>query len=277
MFDTYLASYLWKNSRTTNPIIIPTSYIALGASPPTSGAVRIDAASYSGIALSHGSGGTLLGQIVTNGSAWTELRGDTSRGIGLGANNQTKWTVLADAGGTSTLSSASATARIIGGSSNGLAIRNSGNTQDNFVVSDTGSGFFTQSCAVGAGNVFQWNGRSAMSSAADGNIRVTNNAGTDFGLLQFGGTTSSFPALKRASAALVVRLADDSADGSLYAGNYVARTAAFNAGAGTVTIGGTTATTVGAAGGASALPATPLGYIICNVGGTTVKVPYYNN
>lgn len=38
----------------------------------------------------------------------------------------------------------------------------------------------------------------------------------------------------------------------------------------------TTETTVGAAGGASALPATPLGYMIIIVGNTPVKVPYYN-
>lgn len=44
-----------------------------------------------------------------------------------------------------------------------------------------------------------------------------------------------------------------------------------------VCIGATTATTVGAAGGASSLPATPLGYLIINVGGTAAKIPYYNN
>lgn len=36
-----------------------------------------------------------------------------------------------------------------------------------------------------------------------------------------------------------------------------------------------TATTVGAAGGASALPATPTGYLIVNIGGTDRKIPYY--
>lgn len=35
-------------------------------------------------------------------------------------------------------------------------------------------------------------------------------------------------------------------------------------------------TTVGAAGGASALPATPLGYLKVNLGGSTVVIPYYN-
>ena len=37
----------------------------------------------------------------------------------------------------------------------------------------------------------------------------------------------------------------------------------------------TTATTVGAAGGASALPATPSGYIQISINGTPYKLPYY--
>jgi hypothetical protein len=40
-------------------------------------------------------------------------------------------------------------------------------------------------------------------------------------------------------------------------------------------IAGNTATTVGAAGGASALPATPTGYLKIDIGGTEYKVPYY--
>lgn len=51
--------------------------------------------------------------------------------------------------------------------------------------------------------------------------------------------------------------------------------AATSNGASTVTLGGTTASTVGAAGGASALPATPLGYLNAYVGTTAVKIPYY--
>lgn len=52
--------------------------------------------------------------------------------------------------------------------------------------------------------------------------------------------------------------------------------AAISNGANTVTLGSTTASTVGAAGGASALPATPLGYLIGYVGTTQVKIPYYS-
>ena len=40
-------------------------------------------------------------------------------------------------------------------------------------------------------------------------------------------------------------------------------------------ISGNTATTVGAAGAASALPANPTGYLKIDIGGTTYKVPYY--
>ena len=52
--------------------------------------------------------------------------------------------------------------------------------------------------------------------------------------------------------------------------------AARSNGSGTVTIGGTVDSTVGAAGSADALPANPLGYLVAYVGTTEVKIPYYN-
>ena len=42
-----------------------------------------------------------------------------------------------------------------------------------------------------------------------------------------------------------------------------------------VTFGGDTQTTVGAAGAASALPATPSGYLVITIGTTDYVVPYY--
>jgi hypothetical protein len=60
------------------------------------------------------------------------------------------------------------------------------------------------------------------------------------------------------------------------AGNMVTTSAPVSQGAGTVVFGGTTTTTVGGVGGASALPATPLGYILINVGGVAARIPYYN-
>ena len=58
-----------------------------------------------------------------------------------------------------------------------------------------------------------------MYASDDGVIRLLNNAETSFNRLQFGGTTSSFPSLKRSSTKLVVRLADDSANAPLETGS----------------------------------------------------------
>lgn len=66
-------------------------------------------------------------------------------------------------------------------------------------------------------SLFYWTSRSVLSSSADGVIALTNNAQNDFNRLQFGGTSSSFPALKRSSTTLQVRLADDSADADITA------------------------------------------------------------
>ena len=52
---------------------------------------------------------------------------------------------------------------------------------------------------------------------SDGTITLLDNAGTSFARLMFGGTTSSFPALKRSTTELHVRLADDSAFASIQA------------------------------------------------------------
>lgn len=68
---------------------------------------------------------------------------------------------------------------------------------------------------VNLGNIFYFVSGSTIRCATDGNITLTNNANSSFGLLQLGGTTSSFPAIKRSSAALAFRVADDSADATV--------------------------------------------------------------
>jgi len=50
---------------------------------------------------------------------------------------------------------------------------------------------------------------------SDGVVTLLNWASTDFGRLQLGGTTSSFPAIKRSATIVQVRLADDSAYAAL--------------------------------------------------------------
>jgi hypothetical protein len=71
---------------------------------------------------------------------------------------------------------------------------------------------------IAAASALTWNGRSKIFASADSALRLSNNAGNDFSMLQFGGTTASFPALKRSGTDLQVRLADDSDYTTLYAG-----------------------------------------------------------
>lgn len=53
--------------------------------------------------------------------------------------------------------------------------------------------------------------RGYVTFPSDGVFTLSNNAGTDFGRLQFGGTTSAFPALKRNGVGFDVVRADDTA------------------------------------------------------------------
>jgi len=66
------------------------------------------------------------------------------------------------------------------------------------------------SITVSSSGILRWNTRSVISSASNGVFMLSNNAQNDFTRLQFGGTTSAFPSIKRSATALQVRLADDS-------------------------------------------------------------------
>jgi hypothetical protein len=74
-----------------------------------------------------------------------------------------------------------------------------------------------------AAGFYRWGSLSRMYAPSDGVIELTNNAANDFSRLQFGGTTSSFPALKRNGANLEVKLADDSAFSGI-SGNVITAT-----------------------------------------------------
>lgn len=112
----------------------------------------------------------------------------------------------------------------------------------------------TSTANVGNLNVQQssgyigWVSRSLMRSSADGRITLLNNTETDFTALLFGGTTSSFPAIKKAttSVSLQVRLADDSGDAAFQCGTATSGGTAFNVnGTGGNSIASVTNTTTG--------------------------------
>jgi|GEM_PF-4140852 len=72
---------------------------------------------------------------------------------------------------------------------------------------------FNNSIGLASSSYVAWNSQALLRGVGVGIIRIANTAETDFDRLQFGGSTSSFPAIKRyPSAALFqFRTADDSA------------------------------------------------------------------
>lgn len=85
-------------------------------------------------------------------------------------------------------------------------------------INTVGSINTSSNMQIGSAGQFIFSGRSRIYSDANSNIRLSNNAGTDFDRLQFGGTSNLFPSIKRNGADLEVRLADDSARGNLLVG-----------------------------------------------------------
>ena len=82
-------------------------------------------------------------------------------------------------------------------------------------VNVTGTIISTNDFKVGAARHFHHINRAAIGSPATGIHTLSNAALNDYDRLQFGGTTSLFPAIKRNAAGLQIKLADDSAFTSL--------------------------------------------------------------
>lgn len=120
----------------------------------------------------------------------------------------------------------------------------------------------------------------SVQEISDGALVVLNSAGAGDTRIAFGGIAGTNPAIGRdpSASGLRVLLANSpTTETYIRASTFISGSGAVAVGGAEVSYGATTATTVGAAGGASALPATPVGYLIINVGGTNMKLPYYNN
>jgi len=99
---------------------------------------------------------------------------------------------------------------ILAGTDNTYDIGASGaNRPKNVFVAGLGS--FGSHVSIANASSFYWSTRSALLSPSDGVVGIYNNALTSFDRIQYGGTTTSFPATKRRNATLETRLADDSA------------------------------------------------------------------
>jgi hypothetical protein len=110
----------------------------------------------------------------------------------------------------------------------------------------------------------------ALSNDANGSIEIGKTDGTGttpFIDFHAGATATDFD----------VRLIASGGTGVAGAGTLQIQGGRFNLSTANVNLASiSTAATIGAAGGASALPATPLGYIIIEISGTQRKIPYYN-
>ncbi len=129
------------------------------------------------------------------------------------------------------------------------------------------SGAFVEAATSGA---FVFNSRSFIYSPANGNILLQNNANNDFGLLQLGGTTSSFPALKRNSAILEARLADDSTYASFRGGTIAAMSDVYEFGSSGISIRTGTGSPEG-------VVTAPTGSLYLNLSGGTDTTLYTKN
>ncbi|MFO7446394.1 MAG: hypothetical protein R6W90_08505, partial [Ignavibacteriaceae bacterium] len=96
------------------------------------------------------------------------------------------------------------------GSTNALVCRDS--DEVNIFTVDSDGNIIANAAAA-----FKWNGSSVIKSPADGTITLLNNALNSFGLLQFGGTSNSYPGIKRNNAEIQFRLGDDSDYANIYA------------------------------------------------------------
>lgn len=67
-----------------------------------------------------------------------------------------------------------------------------------------------------------FNGYGNFAPQSDGVFTLLNDGSTDFGRLQLGGTSASFPALKRSTTNVAFRLADDSGDAGITAATIAA-------------------------------------------------------
>lgn len=84
-----------------------------------------------------------------------------------------------------------------------------------FKVDAAGAATFASGVQIGASNTVNWASGSyvfgnATSGAITGAVRIVGGGSAT--IVNFGGDTSSFPALKRSTTGLIARLADDSAD-----------------------------------------------------------------
>ena len=94
---------------------------------------------------------------------------------------------------------------------------------------------------IAATGFYNFNGGARLNNGTQSGHLLTDSTGTSYGALQFGGSTSSFPAIFRSGAQLLVKLADNSANADIIANS-------FQSGASGVVLASTTFAALGTPG-----------------------------
>jgi hypothetical protein len=169
-----------------------------------------------------GSGGTGILEVRDDGVVLLSSGSGATPKVGIGTTSPTARLQVKGAGATA--------------ATNAVTVQNSSGTQilnirdDGFTTIGQSNQGLTTYGVIGTGIVetgstgqFTSTSRFAIkpdaSTGADGNILLSNTAGSSFGILKLGGTTSSFPAIKRNLAVIDFKLADDSGYCDTQSGN----------------------------------------------------------
>jgi len=206
---------------------------------------------------------TFTGCTVTGNGIGYEIRTGTTNTLIVGGACTGNTTNVSDSGTNTLITGASCTV--------GIA-RIGRSTEQHWQLS--GDASYNDMTGVSAGKVNR-----IVSDAASTELRLVTMTASDISMyVNNVNTLRVTTAAIRPTTDLGLTLGSTSGRWSIgHMGNAQLSTVAATAPAGTVNIGGTVSSTVGAAGAASALPVNPLGYLIANVAGTQVKIPYYNS
>jgi hypothetical protein len=112
------------------------------------------------------------------------------------------------------------TLTVKGAGANIQSWRNSSNVEVGF-INNTGTLSLNGNISCG---LVSFQGIGLIAPISDGIIRLSNNAVNGFDRLQFGGTSASFPAIKRNGINLEVKTADDTSYGGITAGRSTQKT-----------------------------------------------------
>ena len=218
---------------TTSGTIISNGYLAMGLAADT--VLERDSASGNTLALRNGINPQTFRVYNTfpgNGNnefgslSWVDLANEFQISTGQAGTGTGRALCLRSGGGiniriggapgTLVWQFGSTTGHLLAGSDNSVDIGASGANRPRNVYSNAGtfgsSGgvILNNYVNIAGGNFVNWLSRSTITSITDGHLTLSNQANTDFGRLQFGGTSASFPAIKRSTTSLQAVLANDS-------------------------------------------------------------------